>query len=99
MMEGEILAETDSNGDTTAEYIFFGGKRIAMIPFSGSPPAAGNPAYYVEDMLGTSRVITRGLLTSTHFPLFSTAYALPDLQAFCFEAVATLGGVGGTRMT
>jgi hypothetical protein len=34
---GDILAETDANGNTTAEYIFFGGKRIAMLPSSGNP--------------------------------------------------------------
>ena len=49
---GDILAETNSSGVTTAEYIFFGGKRIAMIP------SGGNPTYYVEDLLGTSRVLT-----------------------------------------
>jgi RHS repeat-associated protein len=49
---GDILAETDTSGNTTAEYIFFGGKRIAMIP------AGGTPVYYVEDMLGTSRILT-----------------------------------------
>jgi RHS repeat-associated protein len=49
---GEILAETDASGNTTAEYIFFGGKRVAQVP------ANGNPIYYVEDLLGTSRVIT-----------------------------------------
>jgi len=48
----ESLAETDASGNTTAEYIFFGGKRIAMLP------ATGTPLYYVEDLLGTSRVIT-----------------------------------------
>jgi len=49
---GEILAETNTSGATTAEYIFFGGKRVAMLP-------AGNSAqFYVEDMIGTSRVIT-----------------------------------------
>jgi RHS repeat-associated protein len=48
---GDILAETDTSGNTTAEYVFFGGQRVAMLP-SGS-----NPVYYVEDMLGTSRVI------------------------------------------
>src|SRR5213082_3800239 len=58
---GDILAETDACGNTTAEYIFFGGKRIAMIPWSGascSSTVVGNPIYYVEDLLGTSRVIT-----------------------------------------
>jgi RHS repeat-associated protein len=49
---GDILAETDGSGNATAEYIFFGGKRIAMLPASSSP------VYYVEDLLGTSRVIT-----------------------------------------
>jgi RHS repeat-associated protein len=49
---GDILSETDASGNTTAEYIFFGGKRIAMLPASGAP------IYYVEDLLGTSRVIT-----------------------------------------
>ena len=49
---GEILAETDASGNVTAEYIFFGGKRIAMLP------ASANPIYYVEDLLGTSRVLT-----------------------------------------
>jgi len=32
---GDILAETDASGSTTAEYIFFGGKRIAMLPAGG----------------------------------------------------------------
>jgi len=49
---GDILAETDASGNTTAEYIFFGGKRIAMLP------AGSTPIYYVEDLLGTSRVTT-----------------------------------------
>jgi RHS repeat-associated protein len=49
---GDILAETDASGNTTAEYIFFEGKRIAMVP------TGGNPVYYIEDLLGTSRVIT-----------------------------------------
>ena len=48
----EILAETDGSGNTTAEYIFFGGKRIAMLP------AGGSVQYYVEDFLGSSRVVT-----------------------------------------
>jgi RHS repeat-associated protein len=50
---GDILAETDGSGNTLNEYVFFGGKRVAMLP------AGGNPIYYVEDILGTSRVITQ----------------------------------------
>lgn len=50
---GEILAETNASGATLNEYIFFGGKRVAMLP------AGGNPIYYAEDLLGSSRVITQ----------------------------------------
>jgi len=49
---GDILAETNTSGTTTAEYIFFGGKRIAMLP------AGSSAQFYVDDLLGTSRVIT-----------------------------------------
>ena len=49
---GEILAETDAAGNTLNEYVFFGGQRIAMLP------VGSNPIYYVEDLLGTSRVTT-----------------------------------------
>jgi RHS repeat-associated protein len=49
---GEILAETTAAGATLNEYIFFGGKRVAMLP------AGGNPEYYAEDFLGSSRVTT-----------------------------------------
>jgi len=45
----EILAETDASGNTQNEYIFFGGKRIALVS------ASGNPSYYVEDLLGDVR--------------------------------------------
>jgi RHS repeat-associated protein len=47
-----FLAETDASGTATAEYVFFGGQRIAMLP------AGGGAQYYVEDMLGSSRVVT-----------------------------------------
>jgi RHS repeat-associated protein len=49
---GEILAETNASGTTLNEYIFFGGKRVAILP------AGGNAQYYVEDLLGSSRVMT-----------------------------------------
>jgi len=57
---GEILAETNSLGTMINEYIFFGGQRIAMIP-SGSAPN-----YYIEDLLGTSRVITTSMGVSCY---------------------------------
>ena len=49
---GEILAETDASGNTLNEYIYFGGKRIALLP------ASSTAQYYVEDTLGSSRVVT-----------------------------------------
>ncbi|MGC1614901.1 MAG: RHS repeat-associated core domain-containing protein, partial [Candidatus Acidiferrum sp.] len=48
---GGILAETNAAGTTLNEYIFFGGKRVAILP------AGGNPEYYAEDFLGSSRVM------------------------------------------
>jgi RHS repeat-associated protein len=49
---GEILAETDALGNTLNEYIFFGGKRVALLP-------AGSAAqFYAEDLLGSSRIVT-----------------------------------------
>jgi RHS repeat-associated protein len=40
-------------GNITNEYVYFGGQRIAR------RDASGNVYYYVEDMLGSSRVITQ----------------------------------------
>ena len=50
---GEILSETDASGNTLNDYIFFGGKRVALVPASGSA------IYYAEDLLGSSRVIVQ----------------------------------------
>jgi hypothetical protein len=47
----EILDESDSSGNITDEYIFFGGKRISHRVVSGNAIY-----YYAEDFLGTSRV-------------------------------------------
>src|SRR5208337_3549219 len=59
--------ETDACGDTGAntypacgsttntsfnEYVFFGGKRVALLP------AGSTAQFYAEDMLGTSRIVT-----------------------------------------
>lgn len=46
------LAETDSSGTTTNEYIFFNGKRIAR------RDSSGNVDYYFADDLHSSRVVT-----------------------------------------
>jgi RHS repeat-associated protein len=46
------LDESDGSGTISAEYIFFGGKRIAR------RDSSGNVVYYFADHLGTSRIIT-----------------------------------------
>ncbi|MGA8762461.1 MAG: RHS repeat-associated core domain-containing protein, partial [Candidatus Sulfotelmatobacter sp.] len=50
---GEILSETDASGNTQNDYIFFGGKRVADVP------ATGSALFYAEDTLGSSRVIVQ----------------------------------------
>jgi len=55
----EILDESDLSGNFTNEYVFFGGKRIAMRNVS-----SGTIDYYAEDMLGSSRTIVQAGQTS-----------------------------------
>jgi RHS repeat-associated protein len=50
----EILDESDGSGNFTNEYVFFGGKRVAMRNVS-----SGTIYYYAEDMLGSSRTIVQ----------------------------------------
>jgi len=49
---GAALDETDASGNLTAEYIFFGGTRIARRDVSN------NVVYYFSDHLGTAHVVT-----------------------------------------
>ncbi len=55
----EILDESNSSGTFTNEYVFFGGKRVAMRNVS-----SGTIYYYEEDMLGTSRTMVQAGQTS-----------------------------------
>jgi len=47
------MGESDNSGNLTAEFISFGGARIAMLTLS-----AGTVNYYVSDHLGSSHVVT-----------------------------------------
>jgi RHS repeat-associated protein len=81
---GEILAETDASGNTLNEYVYFGGKRVAVVPASGAP------LYYAEDMLGSSRVIVQSngtLCYDADFTPFGgeRSYANTCPQNFKFE--------------
>jgi RHS repeat-associated protein len=49
---GEIIQETDDAGHTLNTYVFFGGKRIEM------QAVGAQPQLYVEDSLGSSRIVT-----------------------------------------
>ncbi|MFZ0466130.1 MAG: hypothetical protein WBE20_07715 [Candidatus Acidiferrales bacterium] len=55
----EILDESNTSGTITNEYVFFGGKRVAMRAVS-----SGNIYYYEEDMLGSSRTMVQAGQTS-----------------------------------
>jgi RHS repeat-associated protein len=55
----EILDESDTSGNFTNEYVFFGGKRIAMRNVS-----SGTIYYYEDDMLGSSRTMVQAGQTS-----------------------------------
>jgi RHS repeat-associated protein len=55
----EILDESDLSGNFTNEYVFFGGKRIAMRNVS-----TGTIYYYADDMLGSSRTMVQAGQTS-----------------------------------
>ena len=49
---GQILIETDGVGNNPNEYVFFGGKRVALLP------AGSTAQFYAEDMLGSTRIVT-----------------------------------------
>ncbi len=55
----EILDESDLSGNITNEYVFFGGKRIAMRNVS-----SGTIYHYEDDMLGSARTMVQAGQTS-----------------------------------
>ncbi len=58
----EILDESDLSGNFTNEYVFFGGRRVAIRNVS-----SGTIDYYEEDMLGSSRTLVQAGATSPCF--------------------------------
>lgn len=50
-IDGNTLAEGDGSGNLTAEYIYFGGKRVARIDL----PA--NTVHYLSDHLGSTSIV------------------------------------------
>ena len=54
-----VLDESDSFGNITSEYVFFGGNRIAREQFTVTCPAqTPSSQYYLADALGTARSLT-----------------------------------------
>lgn len=81
---GEILSETDASGNTLNEYVYFAGRRVAMIPSTGST------LFYAEDSLGSSRVIVQSngtLCYDADFTPFGAerAYTSTCAQNYKFE--------------
>ena len=81
---GEILSETDASGNTLNDYVFFGGKRVAMVPSSGST------LFYAEDSLGSSRVVVQSSGTLCYDADFTPfggerAYTNTCSQSYKFE--------------
>jgi RHS repeat-associated protein len=76
---GEVLSETDTSGNTQNEYIFFGGKRVALVPASGSV------LYYAEDMLGSSRVMVESSGTLCYDADFTPFGAERDYTSTCAQ--------------
>ncbi|MHB8484496.1 MAG: RHS repeat-associated core domain-containing protein [Candidatus Acidiferrales bacterium] len=58
----EILDESDTSGNITNEYVFFGGKRVAMRVVS-----SGTIYYYEGDMLGSARTMVQAGQTAPCF--------------------------------
>jgi RHS repeat-associated protein len=57
---GDALVETDLAGNTTAEYVFFNGRRVARVD-----QPSGSIQYYFADHLGSADVITNASGTIT----------------------------------
>lgn len=51
-IDGAVLDESDSSGNLTDEFVYFGGKRVAHRDISG-----GTLHFYAQDMIGSSRLI------------------------------------------
>lgn len=81
---GEILSETDAAGNTLNEYVYFGGRRVALVPASGAA------LYYAEDLLGSSRVMVQSNGTPCYDADFTPfggerAYTSTCAQNYKFE--------------
>jgi RHS repeat-associated protein len=83
-MGGNTLAEGDGTGNLTAEYVYFGGKRIARIDLP-----ANTVHYYLSDHLGSTSIVASAT---------GTVEEESDYYPFGTEVVVT-GGVNELKFT
>jgi RHS repeat-associated protein len=83
-MGGNTLAEGDGSGNLTAEYIYFGGKRVARIDLS-----ANSVHYYLSDHLSSTSIVASAI---------GTVEEESDYYPFGTEVVVT-GGVNELKFT
>ncbi|MGC2741861.1 MAG: RHS repeat-associated core domain-containing protein [Candidatus Angelobacter sp.] len=84
-MGGNTLAEGDGSGNLTAEYIYFGGKRVARIDLPG-----GAVHYYLSDHLNSTSIV----VSSSGIPEEES-----DYSPFGTEYVITGTGVNRYKFT
>jgi RHS repeat-associated protein len=84
-MGGNTLAESDGSGILTAEYIYFGGKRVARIDLPTS-----TVHYYLSDHLGSTSIVASSA---------GTVEEESDYYPFGTEVVVTGPGVNHYKFT
>jgi RHS repeat-associated protein len=82
---GNTLAEGDGSGNLTAEYIYFGGKRVARIDL-----AANTVHYYLSDHLGSTSIVASAA---------GTTEEESDYYPFGTEVVVTGPGANELKFT
>jgi RHS repeat-associated protein len=82
---GNTLAEGDGSGNLTAEYIYFGGKRIARIDLP-----ANTVHYYLSDHLGSTSIVASAA---------GTVEEESDYYPFGTEAIVTGPGTNELKFT
>jgi RHS repeat-associated protein len=84
-MGGNTLAEGDGSGNLTAEYIYFGGKRVARIDLP-----ANTVHYYLSDHLGSTSIVASAA---------GTVEEESDYYPFGTEVTVTGPGVNELKFT
>jgi RHS repeat-associated protein len=84
-MSGNTLAEDDGSGNLTAEYIYFGGKRVARIDLP-----ANTVHYYLSDHLGSTSIVASAA---------GAVEEESDYYPFGTEVVVTGPGVNELKFT